>query len=118
MAQYVVMFPADDEAEWESSSEAERQVTFDTDYQFGQLLAASGGAVVGGAGLAASSGARTLRRGTGAEPVVTEGPAQESPAQLSGFFIVRCDDYDALVQAARVLTSVHPVVEIRPVTED
>jgi hypothetical protein len=49
--------------------------------------------------------------------LVSEGPYTESVEQLSGFFIVTCDDYDALVEAARVLTRAHPVVEIRPVKE-
>ena len=47
--------------------------------------------------------------------MVTEGPFTETVEQLSGFFLVTCDDYDALVQAAEVLVRVHPVVEIRPV---
>ena len=49
--------------------------------------------------------------------LVTEGPFAESVEQLSGFFIVTCDEYDALVEAAQVLTRAHPVVEIRPVEE-
>ena len=49
--------------------------------------------------------------------LVTDGPFAESAEQLSGFFVVTCDDYDALVKAARVLTDAHPVVEIRPVQE-
>ena len=42
---------------------------------------------------------------------------RESVEQLSGFFIVSCDDYGALVEAAQVLVRAHPVVEIRPVKE-
>jgi hypothetical protein len=38
-------------------------------------------------------------------------------SRLSGFFIVTCDEHDALVEAAAVLVQAHPVVEIRPVTE-
>lgn len=117
MGEYVVMFPADNEADWESRSDAERQATFDTDFEFGQRLSARGGAVTGGAGLTHSSQARTLRRGPASEALVSSGPYVESAGQLSGFFIVTCDDYDALVEAARVLTEVHPVVEIRPVKE-
>ena len=116
MPEYVVMFPADNEAEREAGTEADRQATFDTDYEFGQLLAARGGAVTGGAGLTHSSQARTIRRGA-ERPLVTEGPFAESVEQLSGFFIVTCDDYDALVEAAEVLVRAHPVVEIRPVQE-
>jgi hypothetical protein len=115
--EYVVMFPADNEADWETRTEADRQATFDTDYEFGQLLAARGGAVTGGAGLTHSSDARTIRRGPNSHPMVTEGPFAETVEQLSGFFIVTCDDYDALVESAEVLVRAHPVVEIRPVKE-
>jgi hypothetical protein len=117
MTRYVVMFPADDESRWETQTEAERQVTFDTDFEFGQLLEARGGAVTGGAGLTDSAQGRTLKRGPGSQVLVTDGPFTESTEQLSGFFLVTCDDYDALVQAAEILTRVHPVVEIRPIQE-
>jgi hypothetical protein len=111
------MFPADNEADREAATEADRQATFDTDYEFGQRLAARGGAVTGGAGLTVSSKARTIKRGPNSHALVTEGPFTESVEQLSGFFIVTCDDYDALVEAAGVLVRAHPVVEIRPVKE-
>jgi hypothetical protein len=117
MTDYVVMFPADNEAEREGATEVDRQATFDTDYEFGQLLEARGGAVIGGAGLTHTSKARTIKRGPGSNVLVTDGPFLESVEQLSGFFIVTCDDYDSLVEAARVLTRAHPVVEIRPVAE-
>ena len=117
MAEYIVMFPADDESEMDARSEADRQVVFDTDLEFGRLVAARGGAVTGGAGLTRSKHARTIQRGPGSRPLVTEGPFAETVEQLSGFFIVTCDDYDALVEAAEVLVRAHPVVEIRPVQE-
>jgi hypothetical protein len=111
------MFPADNETEWETGTEADRQATFDTDFEFGQLLAARGGAVTGGAGLTHSKHARTIKRGDGSRPLVTEGPYADTVEQLSGFFIVTCDDYETLVEAAEVLVRAHPVVEIRPVAE-
>jgi hypothetical protein len=117
MTDYVVMFPADDERDWEAGTEPERQAVFDTDAEFGRLLEARGGAVTGGAGLTHSRTARTIKRGPNSEVLVTDGPFAESAEQLSGFFIVTCDDYDALVEAAQVLTQAHPVVEIRPVKE-
>jgi hypothetical protein len=117
MTDYVVLFPADNERLWEEGTQADRQATFDTDFEFGKLLEASGGAVTGGAGLTHSSKARTLKRGSESSALVTEGPYAESVEQLSGFYIVTCDDYDALVQAAQVLLRAHPVVEIRPVEE-
>lgn len=117
MTDYVVLFPADDEAEWAAGTDADHQRTFDTDREFAELLAARGGRVTGGAGLAPSDRARTLRRGDGSRPLVTDGPYAETVEQLSGFFTVSCDDHDALVEAAQVLTRAHPVVEIRPVEE-
>ena len=117
MTDYVVMFPADNEAEWEAGTEADHQATFDTDHEFAQLLKARGGAVTGGAGLAHSSKARTIKRGPKSNALITEGPFAETVEQMSGFFIVTCDDYDRLVEAAQVLTRAHPVVEIRPVEE-
>jgi hypothetical protein len=117
MTDYVVMFPADNEEERAAATEADRQATFDVDFEFGQLLAARGGAVTGGAGLTDSGQARTIRRGPNSNVLVTDGPFAESAEQLSGFFIVSCDEYDALVEAAQILVRAHPVVEIRPVKE-
>jgi len=114
---YVVMFPADNEEEWEAGTEVDHQATFDTDHEFAQLLRARGGAVTGGAGLAHSSKARTIRRGPKSNALITVGPFAETVEQMSGFFIVTCDDYDHVVEAAQVLTRAHPVVEIRPVED-
>jgi hypothetical protein len=114
---YVVMFPADNEVERQVATDADRQATFEIDFEFGRLLAQRGGAVTGGAGLTDSSQARTITRGPHASVLVTDGPFAESAEQLSGFFIVTCDEYDALVEAAQILTRAHPVVEIRPIKE-
>ena len=118
MTDYVILFPADNEAEWEAGSEADHQATFDIDAEFAALLRSRGGTVTGGAGLAHSSRARTLTRGPQQSVLVTDGPFAESVEQISGFYLVTCEDYDALVQSAEVLTRAHPVVEIRPVEED
>ena len=87
MTDYVVMFPADNEAEWEAGTEADHQATFDTDFEFAQLLKARGGAVTGGAGLAHSSKARTIKRGPKSNVLVTEAPSRRlssrSPASSS-----------------------------------
>ena len=115
MTDYVVMFPADNEADWEAGTEADHQATYDTDAEFAALLTARGGAVTGGAGLTHSGQGRTLRRGPQERVLVTDGPFTESVEQISGFYLVTCEDYEALSEAARVLTRAHPVVEIRPV---
>ncbi len=117
MPQYVIMFPADNEAEWEAGTPADQQATFDTDAEFAERLRARGGAITGGAALAHSRAATTLRRGPESRPLVTDGPFAETAEQLSGFYLVTCDAHDALVDVAQVLLRAHPVVEIRPVDE-
>jgi hypothetical protein len=111
------MFPADNESDWTAGTAADHQATFDTDQEFVQRLTARGGAIHGGAALSDSQLARTIRRGPDSRPLVTDGPFAESVEQLSGFYIVTCDEYDALVEAAEILVRAHPVVEIRPVEE-
>ena len=43
MTDYVVMFPADRETEWDAGSEADHQAVYDTDLEFGRLLEQRGG---------------------------------------------------------------------------
>jgi hypothetical protein len=54
---------------------------------------------MGGAGLSHGSEARTIKRGRGRTLWSREDPFAESVEQLSGFFIVTCDEYDALVES-------------------
>ena len=111
------MFPADYEAQWEAGTAADHQATFDTDQEFIRRLAEHGGALTSGAALAHSRRARTLRRGPDSRALVTDGPFAETVEQMSGFFIVRCEDYEALVKSAEVLIRAHPVVQISPVED-
>jgi hypothetical protein len=113
MPRYVIMFPADNEAEWESGTEADHQAVYDTDAEFGRLLEQRGGVITGGRELASSSRARVVRRGPNGTALVTDGPYAESAEQLSGFYLVTCDDEEGLVEAAQILVRAHPAVEIR-----
>jgi hypothetical protein len=117
MARYVVMFPADSEADWESGTDADHQAVYDTDEEFGRLLEKRGGVITGGRELAGSRHTRVVRRGPNGTALVTEGPYAESAEQLSGFYLVTCDDQDGLLEAAQVLVRAHPAVEIRLVEE-
>jgi len=60
-----VVFVVEDEPAWEAKSDAERQVTYDADYAFGQALEKRGGKVVGGSGLAHTSRWQILRNDAG-----------------------------------------------------
>jgi hypothetical protein len=114
MTEYVILFPADSEAAWEAGTDADRQAVYDTDAEFGRLLAERGGRITGGAELASTRRTRVVRRGPNGTALVTDGPYAESTEQLSGFYLVSADDEDGLVAAAEVLVRAHPAVEIRP----
>ena len=115
MTDYVILFPADCEAEWDRGTEADHQAVYDNDVEFGRLLEQRGGRITGGAELATTRRTRVVRRGPNGTAFVTEGPYAESAEQLSGFYLVSIDDEDGLVEAAHVLTRSHSAVEIRPV---
>ena len=62
MTEYVLLFPADDEAAWQRGTDADHQVTFDTDAEFARLLRESGGAITGGAAKAFFSASAPFTR--------------------------------------------------------
>jgi len=115
MTDYVILFPADDEAAWEAGTEADHRAVYDTDEEFGRLLAERGGRITGGAELASTRRTHVVRRGPNGTALVTDGPFAEAAEQLSGFYRVSIDDESALLEAAEVLVRAHPAVEIRPV---
>src|SRR5262245_58504195 len=115
MTAYMILFPADDDAERESRTEAERVAVYQTDYEFGRLLEERGGRITGGAALTPARRTRVVRRGPNGTALVTDGPYAESAEQLSGFYVVTTDDEDGLFEAAQVLVRAHPAVEIRPI---
>jgi hypothetical protein len=115
MTDYVIMFPADRETEWDAGSEADHQAVYDTDLEFGRLLEQRRGKITGGAELATQRRAHVVRRGPNGTALVTDGPYAESAEQLSGFYLVTTDDEAGLLEAAQVLLRSHPAVEVRPV---
>jgi hypothetical protein len=118
MDRYVVLVADEDEDQWETQSEEQKQATYAADARFVELLAERGGTVVGGAELTHSRRTRWLTRDRAGEVMVTDGPFAETVEQISGFYIVECDDLDALTEACRAMLPVHSRLEIRPVPQD
>ena len=108
-----VVFVVEDEPAWEAKSDAERQVTFDADYAFGQALERRGGKVVGGSALAHTSQWQILRN-EGGVTRRTDGPFAESVEQLGGFYIVESPSMEAIVESAEEMMPVHVRLEIAP----
>jgi hypothetical protein len=114
MPQYVVFAVDDDEDAWEQANEETRNETYAADQAFLKLLAERGGRVVGGADLSHSRNTRVLTRAGEGSAVVTDGPYAETVEQVSGFYIVECDDLDTVVEAAHLMLEGHTRLEIRP----
>jgi hypothetical protein len=69
------------------------------------------------AGLEPTSTATTVRAANG-KPQVLDGPYADSKEQLGGFHIIDVPDLDAALSwAARSPTSMHGVVEVRPIRD-
>ncbi|MFC6286002.1 YciI family protein [Nocardioides sp. GCM10027113] len=111
MTEYILLIP-DDEEQWAARSEDERQRTYDRHREFAAALAARGHKVTGGAELAPSKEARTVRRRDGALHV-TEGPYAEAVEQLSGFYLIESDDLDDLVECVGMLAVDESPLELR-----
>jgi hypothetical protein len=118
MDRYVVFAIDGDEDTWATLSPEERQQTYDADGRFLALLAERGGKVVGGQELTHSRRTRWLTRDRAGQVLVTDGPFAETVEQISGFYVVECDDLDGLTEALREMLPAHSRLEIRPVPRD
>ena len=115
MTEYAVLLPGDETA-WENLSESEQAATFARHEEFSKALEARGHTITGGAELTHSRSTRTIRR-TGDEVTVTDGPYAETVEQLSGFYTVRSDDLDDLVEVCKILSDADGGIEIRACTD-
>jgi hypothetical protein len=115
MNRYVVFAVDGDEDKWETLSAEEKDQTYDADNRFLALLAERGGKVVGGQELTHSRKTRWLTRDRAGQVLVTDGPFAETVEQISGFYIVECDDLDDLTEALREMLPAHSKLQIRPV---
>ena len=111
MTEYMILLPGD-ESTWAAADEATRAATYERHEVFSRTLGERGHTVTGGAELAHSSTARTLRtdeRGVS----VTDGPYAETVEQLTGFYLVRSEDLDDLVDVCRIIADTEGAIEIR-----
>lgn len=113
MSRYIVLIP-DNEATWEASSEEDKQRMYALHAKFSDLLEARGHKMTGGAELAHSRNAKTLRTAADGSTTVTDGPYAEAAEQLSGFYLVDSDDPEDLLEVCKVLAEGESVIEIRP----
>ncbi len=106
-----------DASRWEAFSAEEREAVY-ARYRAFSDDAGKAGVVVGGAELASTRDATTVRVRDG-ESLVTDGPYAEVKEALGGYFLFECASMDEAVEyAARIPGAEHGAVEVRPVYVD
>ena len=111
MTDYMIMLPGD-ESTWEGADEAARAEMYARHGEFQRALQERGHKMTGGAELAHSRTARTLRATSGTVSV-TDGPYAETVEQLTGFYLVSPDDLDDLLDVCRLLARHEGAIEVR-----
>jgi hypothetical protein len=106
-----------DATRWSSMSAEERATVYDR-YRAFSDEAQRAGVLIGGAELAGTSDASTVRLRDG-ETLVTDGPYAEVKEALGGYYLLECATIeDALDWAARIPGAEHGSIEVRPVYSD
>lgn len=104
------------EAGWPQLSRAEQQQWLGAYRAFMEAMSKAG-VLRSSSGLHGTAAATTVRV-TDGKAQVLDGPYADSKEQLAGFHIIEVPDLDAAVAwAARSPTSLHGVVEVRPVMD-
>lgn len=117
MTTYVVLIPGDERA-WAAATPEQRAATYDRHARFAALLAERGHTVNGGAELAPSWTATSLRLGRDGTVTVTDGPYAEAAEQVTGYYEVESDDLADLTKCCRLLVDGTGGIEIRAVAPD
>ncbi len=106
-----------DASRWEAFSDDEREAVY-AKYRAFSDEAGKAGVVAGGAELASTGDATTVRVRDG-ETLVTDGPYAEVKEALGGYFVFECESMDEAVEyAAKIPGAEHGAVEVRPVYVD
>jgi len=106
-----------DASRWDAFSADERDAVY-AQYRAFSDEAVKAGVMVGGAELAATRDATTVRVRDG-ESLVTDGPYAEVKEALGGYYILECKSMDEAVEyAARIPGAEHGAIEVRPIYVD
>lgn len=114
MGRYIVLLPGDEDA-WEAATPQQRAEGYAAHERFAAALTERGHQIRGGAELAHSRTARSIRRQPDGSTVVTDGPFAETVEQLTGFYDIESDDLHDLVAICRELVGAGESIELRPV---
>ena len=110
MPEYVVLIVGDADRWWTSMDAEQRAAGYAEYTRFGEELSRRGHTITGGAELHSTSEGKRIPGGGGA---VTDGPFAEVTEQVGGFYHVRTDDLDDLVDCCRIIAALGDTVEVR-----
>jgi hypothetical protein len=108
MTDYIVLLLGDTEAWWDTPDD-EKKATYEVHGRFTEELEKRGHTVIGGAELPRASEARSLAPYS---DTVTEGPWTETTEQLGGYYEVRTEDLDDLMDVCKILSATGDAVEV------
>jgi hypothetical protein len=100
-----------DEKSWTEATPDEKREMYAQHDRFSKMLEERG-AIRGGAELDASSTARTIRRGSGGDVSVTDGPFAETAEQFGGYYVIEAAGIDEAVALGRECPGA--IIEVRP----
>lgn len=102
----------DSEASWASASEDDEAEIL---RQHGEFARANGHAIRGGARLASSDSATSIRQGANSDPTVTDGTFAETKEVLGGYYMIEAEDLDEALTIAKQVPTLSGGVEVRPI---
>jgi hypothetical protein len=111
MTEYAIFLPGNEDR-WVSATQEQREATYGRHSAFMAALAERGHTVTGGAELTHSKEAKVVR-GTKGNVTVTDGPYAETVEQITGFYLVRTDNLDDLLEVCGILTDGDGALEVR-----
>ena len=112
MDEYVVLIVGDADRWWTTMDADRRKAGYAEYARFAQELGRRGHTITGGAELHATSEGRRIPRGGGP---ATEGPFAEVTEQVGGFYTVKTDDLDDLLDCCQIIAAVGDGIEVRRV---
>ncbi len=110
--QYLILIYGDEQA-WARASQQDRQKMHADHMAYGKEMTEKK-VMLGGAQLAPTTSATTLRLG-GGKPVATDGPFAETKEQLGGYYLIECANLDEAIKwAGRCPSIQNGAIEVRP----
>jgi hypothetical protein len=113
---YLMLICSDEEA-WANLSPAEEQDVMKEIFAWYEKWQPTGKIADGGHELQPKHTAKTIRRGSAGEPVVTDGPYLELKEVIGGIVVLECDTIDEAVEVASDWPPAGGMstIEVRPV---